>query len=191
MTESSTAEAKAALRAEIRLARGSRVTSDEESERLSQQLGQYCLDNRVSVAAAYLPMPHEPNIRGFLDWAKAQQIRLLLPVVSGQDLRWVEFDTNTRIGELGFVEATGKVADLKAAEVIFLPALAVDLAGNRLGQGKGFYDRALQQPETLHKKVKRIAVVFDEEIKVGLAAEPHDQKVDAVATASKLVWFNR
>jgi 5-formyltetrahydrofolate cyclo-ligase len=191
MTESSTAEAKATLRAEIRKARGSRVTSDEESERLSQQLGQYCLDNRVSVAAAYLPMPHEPNIRGFLDWAKTQQIRLLLPVVSGQDLRWVEFDTTTRIGELGFVEADGKPADLMAAEIIFLPALAVDLAGNRLGQGKGFYDRVLQQPETLHKKVKRIAVVFDEEIKVGLAAEPHDQKVDAVATASKLVWFNR
>ena len=81
MTESSTAEAKAALRAEIRMARGSRVTSDEESERLSQQLGQYCLDNRVSVAAAYLPMPHEPNIRGFLDWAKAQQIRVLLPAL--------------------------------------------------------------------------------------------------------------
>jgi 5-formyltetrahydrofolate cyclo-ligase len=191
MTESPTAEAKAALRAEIRKARGSRVTSDEESERLSQQLGQYCLDNRVSVAAAYLPMPHEPNIRGFLDWAKSQQIRLLLPVVSGQDLRWVEYGNETRIGELGFVEAVGKPADLKAAEVIFLPALAVDLAGNRLGQGKGFYDRALQQTETLHRKVKRIAVVFDEEIKVGLAAEPHDQKVDAVATASKLVWFNR
>ncbi|MEY3129539.1 MAG: hypothetical protein RL405_859 [Actinomycetota bacterium] len=191
MTESSTAEAKAALRAEIRKARGSRVTSDEESERLSQQLGQYCLDNRVTVAAAYLPMPHEPNIRGFLDWAKSQQIRLLLPVVSGQDLRWVEYGNETRIGELRFVEAAGKPADLKAAEVIFLPALAVDLAGNRLGQGKGFYDRVLQQPETLHKKVMRIAVVFDEEIKVGLAAEPHDQKVDAAATASKLVWFNR
>jgi len=191
MTESSTAEAKAALRAEIRKTRGSRVTSDEESERLSQQLGQYCLDNRVSVAAAYLPMPHEPNIRGFLDWAKTQQISLLLPVVSGQDLLWVEYGNETRIGELGFVEAVGKPADLKAAEIIFLPALAVDLAGNRLGQGKGFYDRVLQRPETLHKKVKRIAVVFDEEIKVSLAAEPHDQKVDAVATASKLVWFNR
>jgi 5-formyltetrahydrofolate cyclo-ligase len=106
-------------------------------------------------------------------------------------LRWVEYGNETRIGELGFVEAAGKPADLKAAEIIFLPALAVDLAGNRLGQGKGFYDRALQQPETLHRKVKRIAVVFDEEIKVSLAAEPHDQKVDAVATASKLVWFNR
>jgi 5-formyltetrahydrofolate cyclo-ligase len=190
MTESSTAALKAELRTEIRKARGSRPTSDEESARLSQQLGQYCLDNGVSVAAAYLPMAHEPNIRGFLDWAKSQQIRVLLPVVNGQDLRWVEYGNETRVGELGFDEAAGKSAELKAAEVIFLPALAVDLVGNRLGQGKGFYDRALAQPDRLHRKVKRIAVVFDEEIKVSLAAEPHDQKVDAVATASKIVWFN-
>lgn len=191
MTESSTAEAKARLRAEIQSARRLRQNSEEESARLSQQLGQFCLDNSISTVAAYLPMQHEPDIGGFLDWATAQQIKLLLPVVSSQDLRWVEFDGGKRVGELGFAEATGKPAELRAAEVIFMPALAVDLAGNRLGQGRAYYDRALQQTEKLHRKVKRVAVVFDEEIKVSIAAEPHDQKVDAVVTASKLVWFNR
>ena len=90
MTESAVAEAKALVRAEVRAARSARETSAEESTRLSEQLGQYCLDNKVAVAAAYLPLPGEPNISEFLDWANGNAIRLLMPVVTGQSLRWVE-----------------------------------------------------------------------------------------------------
>jgi 5-formyltetrahydrofolate cyclo-ligase len=191
MTESAVAEAKASVRAEVRAARSARETSPEESTRLSEQLGQYCLDNKVSVAAAYLPLPGEPNISEFLGWAKANAIKLLMPVVTGQNLRWVEFDSETRVGELGFAEASGKSADLSSADVIFLPGLSVDLAGNRLGQGKGFYDRSLRLLGGSKRRAKLVAVVFDEEIKLSLPTEAHDEKVDAAVTASKFVWFRR
>jgi 5-formyltetrahydrofolate cyclo-ligase len=36
-----------------------------------------------------------------------------------------------------------------------------------------------------------VAVVFDEEIKLSLPSEAHDEKVDAAVTASKFVWFRR
>jgi 5-formyltetrahydrofolate cyclo-ligase len=114
-----------------------------------------------------------------------------MPQVAGQDLRWVEFDSATKVGELKFAEAAGKQADLKRAEVVFLPALAVDLSGNRLGKGKGFYDRALAQLAAAKSKAKQIAVIFDEELLLQLPAESHDQKVDAAVTASKFVWFKR
>ena len=191
MTDLSAADAKAALRSELRDGRSARPADEAASVRLSQQLGQYCLDNRIKVAAAYLPLPGEPDISDFLDWARDQAITLLLPTVAGQDLRWVEFDSATKIGELGFAEAAGKQGDLKRAEVVFLPALAVDLVGNRLGKGKGFYDRALAQLAASKSRAKQIAVVFDEELLLQLPAESHDQKVDAAVTASKFVWFKR
>ena len=191
MTDLSAADAKAALRSELRAGRSARSADEAASVRLSQQLGQYCLDNRIKVAAAYLPLPGEPDISDFLDWARDQAITLLLPTVAGQDLRWVEFDSATKIGELGFAEAAGKHGDLKRAEVVFLPALAVDLVGNRLGKGKGFYDRALAQLAASKSRAKQIAVVFDEELLLQLPAESHDQKVDAAVTASKFVWFKR
>jgi 5-formyltetrahydrofolate cyclo-ligase len=191
MTDLSTADAKAVLRSARRAARSVRPTDANESVRLSQQLGQYCLDNRIRVAAAYLPLPGEPDISDFLDWAHDQSITLLMPQVAGQDLRWVEFDSATKLGELKFAEATGKQSDLKRAEVVFLPALAVDLSGNRLGKGKGFYDRALAQLAAAKSKAKQIAVIFDEELLLELPAESHDQKVDAAITASKFVWFKR
>lgn len=191
MTDLSAADAKATLRSELRAGRSARPADEAASVRLSQQLGQYCLDNRIKIAAAYLPLPGEPDISDFLDWARDQAITLLLPTVAGQDLRWVEFDSATKIGELGFAEAAGKHGDLKRAEVVFLPALAVDLVGNRLGKGKGFYDRALAQLAASKSRAKQIAVVFDEELLLQLPAESHDQKVDAAVTASKFVWFKR
>lgn len=191
MTDSSIAASKASVRAETRASRAARQNSTEESQRLSEQLGQLCLDQKVTVVAAYLPLKGEPDISDFLAWAQGQGIKLIMPVVTGENLRWVHYDSQTRVGELGFEEAAGKPAELSTAEVIFVPALSVDLSANRLGQGKGFYDRALQPLGNSRRRGKLLAVVFDEEIRVSLPTEPHDQKVDAAVTASKLIWFKR
>ncbi|WP_447587527.1 5-formyltetrahydrofolate cyclo-ligase [Cellulomonas persica] len=72
---------------------------------------------------------------------------------------------------------------LADADVIVAPALAVDTAGGRLGQGGGWYDRALEhaRPDALV-----VGVVFPEEVRDAtvdpLPHEPHDRRVDAYAT---------
>lgn len=74
---------------------------------------------------------------------------------------------------------------LAQADVVISPALAVDTSGTRLGQGGGWYDRAL-----LHARedVKIIAVVYPEEIYdhsvTPLPREPHDLPIHAVATTT-------
>ncbi len=193
MTENPQAEAKTKLRSELRSARSSREHSRDEAARLSEQLGQFCIDNKASAVAAYFPIEGEPDIREFLAWALHNGIKVLLPTVAGSNLNWVNFDGNTTFGELGFEEASGKPAKLDEAQIIFMPALAVDLAGNRIGKGKGFYDRALQPlgQAMAKKRPKLVAVVFDEEILLSVPAEPHDFAVDAAVTASKLIWFKR
>lgn len=183
---SSIADEKAALRNTLRQSRANRALSQEDSERLSEQLGQFCLDQKLSTVAAYYPISGEPDIKPFLDWALSGGIKVLLPVVSGQNLDWVEFDGKTNFGSLGFEEGSGKKAKLESAEAIFVPALAVDLFGNRLGKGKGFYDRALASA-----KQKTIAVVFDEEILLSVPMQEHDRRMSAAISPSKLIWFSR
>jgi len=61
---------------------------------------------------------------------------------------------------------------------VLVPALAVDAAGNRLGKGRGFYDRALLE---LENRVPIIALVHDEEVFEEIPHESHDLKVDYVA----------
>ena len=57
------------------------------------------------------------------------------------------------------------------ATVVFVPALAVDRAGVRLGRGAGFYDRTL--PLAL-PSARLVAVVRDDELVDEIPAEPHD-----------------
>ena len=182
----SPAEEKAALRSRLREARIDRRPSAEDSARLSEMLGQFCLDQKLGTVAAYYPITGEPDIREFLEWALKQGIKILLPLVVGERLDWVHFDGKTEFGAMGFEEGTGKPAKLETADAIFVPAMAVDLQGNRMGKGKGYYDRAL-----VGYKKKTVAVVFDEEILLTLPAEDHDQKMSAAISPSKLIWFKR
>ena len=191
MDENAEANSKAELRQQLRQARASREPNHSEAVRLSQQLGQFCIDNKISSAAAYFPIQGEPDIGEFLTWAQHSGIDLMLPTVTGQNLRWVKFDGNTVFGELGFEEATGKTAKLADAQVIFMPAMAVDLAGNRLGKGKGYYDRALEEFRNQKRRPKLVAVVFEEEVLFSVPTQAHDLPVDAAITAAKLIWFNR
>ena len=56
-------------------------------------------------------------------------------------------------------DTSSKVIPIKQIEGIFCPALAVDLKGNRLGYGKGYYDRILS-----HFKGHKIALVFSAQV---------------------------
>ena len=64
------------------------------------------------------------------------------------------------------------------ADVVLVPALAVDAAGRRLGRGGGSYDRALARVGPL---VPLIALIYDDELVEQVPAEGHDVPVRATA----------
>jgi 5-formyltetrahydrofolate cyclo-ligase len=63
--------------------------------------------------------------------------------------------------------------------MILVPALAFDPSGNRLGYGKGCYDRLL---EKLPSTCVKIGLAFSDQIFREIPAEPFDQKVDIILT---------
>ncbi|MGY1844933.1 5-formyltetrahydrofolate cyclo-ligase [Modestobacter sp. SYSU DS0875] len=136
--------------------------------------------------AAYAPEPVEPGaplLPAALDQLDA---RVLLPVVPavGHELQWAVHTEQLVVGRFGLSEPVGPrfgPAELAAADVVVVPALAVSRAGVRLGRGGGYYDRALRhaRPDAL-----LVALVFDDELVDHLPAEPHDQPVSAVVTPS-------
>ena len=67
---------------------------------------------------------------------------------------------------------------------MLVPAIAVDQSGNRLGKGKGFYDRYLQ-----NRHFPRYAVVFDEEVLDAIPTQLHDQRMSGFVTPSRLIHF--
>lgn len=123
---------------------------------------------------AYESLPGELSLRDFLADVDA---RVWLPVISaanGQPL--VELP-------VGFV-AEGEEALAVDAAVVFAPALAVDEVGVRLGQGGGWYDRALEAVRQRSPQVQIFACVpSNAYVRAGLLPEEdHDIRVDGVIT---------
>lgn len=70
--------------------------------------------------------------------------------------------------------------------MLFIPATAVDLAGNRIGQGGGYYDKFLGHLATAGKEIPLAAVIYDEELLPAgrIPAEEFDRPVPAVLMPS-------
>ena len=192
-------DAKEILRKAIRTNRQTR------SERLRKEAAAALADvvetipevATATCVATYAARPFEPGTADLLERLAARGARTLLPVL-GVGLRrdWAEYagpeDLQVRAPgrppEPG-TDALGPEA-LQHADVVIAPALAVDSRGVRLGQGGGWYDRAL---EHTRPGVKVVALVFPEEVYDAtdrpLPREPHDRTVDAVATPLGWRWL--
>ena len=67
-------------------------------------------------------------------------------------------------------------------DLFLIPALAVDIRGNRLGSGKGFFDRFLKK-----RKGFVIATLFDEQVFEHIPKEPQEEKVDEIITEKRTI----
>ena len=71
---------------------------------------------------------------------------------------------------------------LEKFDLILVPGVAFDLSGNRLGRGKGFYDRILAEASGI-----KCGVCHDFQLLEKIPAEPHDAKVDFILTPARCV----
>ncbi|MBC2642890.1 MULTISPECIES: 5-formyltetrahydrofolate cyclo-ligase [unclassified Rhodococcus (in: high G+C Gram-positive bacteria)] len=144
-----------------------------------------------STVCAYVPTALEPGSLDFLDALRRVAGRLLVPVTRGPGpLHWAEFTGANDLADAsyGLREPTGTTwepDEINSAETIFVPALAVDRQGVRLGRGAGFYDRSLGLAAP---GARLITVVRDEELVFELPEDPHDIRMGwALTPGSGLV----
>lgn len=143
----------------------------------------------AGTVCAYVPTVSEPGSSMLLERLLELCDVVLVPVTragpGGEHLplQWGPYQPGTLVpGKWGLSEPPGPwlPADAIAqADVVLVPALAVDRAGVRLGRGGGFYDRSLRlcRPES-----RLIAVVRDDEIVDELPLEQHDVRMTHALT---------
>jgi 5-formyltetrahydrofolate cyclo-ligase len=185
MSQADASNAKKLLRAQLSAARHDLVRHPDVAQGLERQLLRLTHHLGARIVAAYLPFGTEPNIYQFVTGAAGHGIRLIMPVshLDGS-LRWVHYTGESAPGIFGFDEPVGPEAALTDAQLILIPASAVDTRGNRLGKGKGFYDVALADASVTAPVA---AVVYDSEVLADIPVEDHDQRVGFVVTPSQLI----
>jgi 5-formyltetrahydrofolate cyclo-ligase len=142
----------------------------------------------AGVVAAYFSVGTEPDTRGlvFALWKRGTYV--LLPLLrADRDLDWASYEGPDSLapgphGLLEPTEAPRGVTSITSADLVLVPALAVDREGNRLGRGGGSYDRALAR---VGPAVQTVALVYDGELGERVPAGPHDQPVRSVAVPSQ------
>jgi 5-formyltetrahydrofolate cyclo-ligase len=189
MSSSDVAAAKTSLRREL-LARRSRHT-DADRARIAATLAQAFaaeFEPRIRggdtgpvaplrVVALYLSFATEPGTGPLIQWLADQRVRALAPtLLPDADLGWMDVPDGAPLG----------LDAITDAEVILVPAVAVDLSGHRLGRGGGSYDRALTR---VRPGQTVLAVVHDYEVLDAVPFEPHDRIVDGALTPSGVRYF--
>lgn len=119
-----------------------------------------------------------------------------MPRIDGRDLQWVALQPDTVLdsGPLGIREPRGPALDrndLGTLDVMFVPGLAVDRAGRRLGQGGGYYDRVLSSvPPHADGGPLLVIVLYDDEVLAEVPHETHDCRVDGALTPAGFIHFS-
>jgi 5-formyltetrahydrofolate cyclo-ligase len=186
---------KAALRKRL-LADRSALTAEQRRE-AGRLIRDVLLDlpelQMAGTVAAYYSVGAEPDTRGLVYALWKRGTYVLLPLLKPDgDLDWASYEGPDSLvtGPRGLQEPQEKPRGPDAiarADVVLVPALAVDHAGNRLGRGGGSYDRALARVGPL---IPVIALLYDAELLTRLPAEPHDTPVRAVVRPEAgLTWL--
>ena len=144
----------------------------------------------AGVIASYISYGDEPNTLELNQAILAAGKKLLLPRITEVNgdvaLEWVSWNGDPQqLKERGrILEPLGTAeTDHNQIDVVIVPALRIDSDGYRLGQGGGFYDRALADLAAWS-----IALIFPEEISgQSLPRENHDVPVNAYATYDMVV----
>ena len=141
--------------------------------------------------ASYAPSKGEPNPNGFLDIIEQTggvRPNMAFPRVSGKGSLSLHFALLEELlpGSFGIPEPDTDLPLVAIADidVMLIPGVAFDVRGNRLGYGKGFYDRLLSSTAGLPLLV---GISFDETLYDELPAETHDIKMDYIVTPVRIV----
>ena len=138
-----------------------------------------------AVVLSYVGMSGEVDPGGIVDRLSEQGFSIVLPrVVPGEDhtldLHVYRRGDKLERSALGVAEplCSATLVEPADVDVVLVPGLAFDLRGNRVGFGKGYYDRLLERmPMAL-----KLGLCFDFQLVDSLSAQPHDVPVDRVVT---------
>jgi len=135
--------------------------------------------------ACYLALPYEVQLGQVIEASWYGNKRLCVPAWNSQrkryELTWLGRDEPTRHGRWNVQEpAFERRAGVMDVDLLFVPALAFDTSGGRLGHGGGHYDRLLGSWSGL-----KVGVAFDFQVFDHVPMGKQDIPVDMVITERK------
>lgn len=165
------------------------MLSDMEKEEAASEVFAQ-LENTAAFMMAdniliYHSLPDELSTISFLRKWNGRK-HFFLPRVNGVNLDLLPYiESELEKGAFDIEEPKGSnLADVDDIDLMIIPAVAFDRRGNRLGRGKGFYDRLLSTT-----KATKVGVGYEFQLMDELPSESHDVPMDMVITQYSYLRF--
>jgi 5-formyltetrahydrofolate cyclo-ligase len=187
---------KKELRQELRR-RMADIPPEELSERSALACGRLVEVpeyRRAEIVMIFLSMPKEVDTRHIALHCWSNLKRVLAPKVSWEQRRMLPIEiksltSDVRAGVMGIREPTeGMPIPVADIDLVIVPGLGFDAAGNRLGRGRGFYDGFLS-----HRDFRGVscALALEDQVVENVPSDQTDVRVQMLVTDARVRRFKR
>jgi 5-formyltetrahydrofolate cyclo-ligase len=164
-----------------------------DSEKICVLLKSQILFKDARSILFFAPLPQEPDLWPLLNETLSGKKMVALPCFDPDNeiyhpRRVTDLHVEILSGKFGIREPVDTCIAIPPndLDVVLVPGVAFGLDGHRLGRGKGYYDRLLQ-----NFAGKKIGVAFDEQIVEAVPSEENDVRMDLILTPTRVMPVNR
>lgn len=156
------------------------IVKDCTSCAMANQIRQIEAYKNAKNVMIYLPVKNEVDVSLLINDSDKN---FLVPVMEGDDIYACHLTMQLKIGRFGICEPVERVKmEKNEIDIVIVPGVAFDRNFNRMGYGKGYYDRFLKDMKALKIGVCHSFQLVDE-----IPSEPHDIKMDMIVTERE-IW---
>lgn len=159
-----------------------------KSSKINEQLLSLPIINQAKSIALYASTTYEVQTLNLINIFLENKILVHLPKIINNhiELRQINSISQLFTESYNILEPDDPciLSNLDSIDVIILPCVGIDRQGNRIGHGKGFYDKFLSP----HKNIPTICLAFQEQIIEKSPAEKHDIPIDIIITEDQIIF---
>ncbi len=145
------------------------------------------------IIAGYYPSNYEVNILNFLQDATKKKFKIVLPVIRSSGKMsfksWI-FKEPLYVSKFGILEPKNSNEEI-TPDLIMVPLVAFDNQLNRIGYGKGYYDRILKKISKIKKKTIFLGIAYSFQKCRKIPVNKHDFKLNYIFTEREIISSNQ
>ena len=144
------------------------------------------------IIAGYYPSNYEVNVLKFLEEASKKNFRITLPVIKSlnqMSFKLWTFKDPLYVNKFGMLEPKNSKGNI-IPDLIIVPLVAFDNHLNRIGYGKGFYDRSLNKIKKIKKNIISLGVAYSFQKCQQIPINNNDFRLDYIITEKGIINSN-
>tara|TARA_Y100000590_G_scaffold197533_1_gene224355 strand:- start:5718 stop:6284 length:567 start_codon:yes stop_codon:yes gene_type:complete len=144
------------------------------------------------IIAGYYPSNYEVNILKFLQKANTERFKIALPIIkpaSQMSFKLWIYKKPLYVNKFGILEPEDLGKEI-IPDLVLVPLVAFDENLNRIGYGKGYYDRILKKIYKINKNTISLGVAYSFQKCKKIPVNKHDFKLDYIFTERGIISSN-